>query len=210
MSVECLVSAERLSARVVELGAALTEGFDGRRPVLLGVLNGAFPFLADLARAMDCELEIDFLALTRFGEGGRVRLALDSTTDLAGRDVILVEDIVDTGLTLRSLLAQLETRSPRSVTTVTLLDKVTRRLVTVPVDHAGFTIGDEFVVGYGLDWEGWFRNLPGLWVVLDFPAFAANPTGLHELARAEDDRGGNGPGTKPGPPPVVSPNPRHP
>lgn len=184
MSVERLVSAERLGARVTELGATLTQDLGGRRPVLLGVLNGAFPFLADLTRAMECDLEIDFLALTRFGEGGKVRLALDSTTDLAGRDVILVEDIVDTGLTLRSILAQIESRSPRSVTTVTLLDKVTRRLVSVPVDHAGFAIGDEFVVGYGLDWEGLFRNLPDLWVVLDLPAFAADPGVLHDEAHA--------------------------
>ncbi len=170
-----MVSAERIAARVDELGRTLEQEFAGKDPVLLGVLNGAFPFLADLARAIECDLEIDFLALTRFGEGGRVRLAHDTATDITNRHVILVEDIVDTGLTLRSLLAQLLTRKPASVTIVTLLDKATRRLVNVPVDHAGFVIGDEFVVGYGMDWEGHFRNLRDLWAVVDFPAFVADP-----------------------------------
>lgn len=186
MTAKVLVPAERLSARVAELGNDLTEQFAGLDPVFLGVLHGSFPFLADLVRATRCDLEVDFLALTRFGEGGRVRLAHDSSVDITGRHVVLVEDIIDTGLTLRSLLAQLDTRSPASITTVTLLDKATRRLVTVPVNHAGFVIGDEFVLGYGMDWEGQFRNLPDLWAVVDLAGFMANPEDLRSLARTQD------------------------
>ena len=186
MSTEILVSQDRLASRVAELGEQLSIRFTDQVPVVLGVLHGAFPFLADLVRAMRCTLEVDFLALTRFGEGGKVRLAHDASTDITNRHVVLVEDIVDTGLTLRSLLAQIEARRPASITTVTLLDKANRRLVSVPVDHAGFVIGDEFVLGYGMDWEGQFRNLRDLWAVLDFQAFAADPGVLHALAFAQD------------------------
>ncbi len=140
--------------------------------MIVGVLNGTFPFVADLVRAMDSVVETEFLALSRFGEGGRVRVTHDVGIDLFDRDVVLVEDIVDTGLTLRTLLAQLAARRPRSLTTVTLLDKRPRRLVEVPVDLVGFEIGDEFVVGYGMDWEGLHRNLPDIHVVLDLAAFA--------------------------------------
>ena len=186
MSTEILVSRDRLASRVAELGEQLSRQFGDEVPVVLGVLHGAFPFLADLVREMTCTVEVDFLALTRFGEGGKVRLAHDASTDITNRHVVLVEDIVDTGLTLRSLLAQIEARRPASITTVTLLDKATRRLVTVPVDHAGFVIGDEFVLGYGMDWEGQFRNLRDLWAVLDFQAFAADPGALHALAFTQD------------------------
>jgi hypoxanthine phosphoribosyltransferase len=104
-----------------------------------------------------------------------VRIAVDSATSIAGRDVIVVEDIVDTGLTLSYLLGLLETRGPRSLATATLLDKRTRRIVDVPLAYRGFEVGDEFLLGYGLDWEGRFRNLSSLWAVLDLAAFQGDP-----------------------------------
>lgn len=178
MSVHLLADRDRLAQRVGEIGAELADGLAGRRPILVGVLDGAMPFLADLVRAAPIDLEVDMLGLTRFGEAGRVSLAVDVATPLADRHVVLVEDLVDTGLTLRSLVAQLATRGPASITVVTLLDRRERRIVDVDVDHAGFVVGDEFVVGYGLDWEGRYRNLPSLWGVLDLEAFTAEPPPL--------------------------------
>ena len=155
-------------------------------PVVVGVLQGTFPFVADLVRATDLTLEVEFLSLSRFGEGGRVRVTHDVGVDLTGRDVVLVEDIVDTGLTLRTLLALLNARRPASITVVALLDKRPRRLVEVPVDLTGFQIGDEFVVGYGMDWRGLHRNLPDLHVVLDLAAFSEEAPGDRARARPVD------------------------
>lgn len=174
MTVHLLADRDRLAQRVGEIGADLAQGLDGREPILVGVLDGAMPFLADLVRATPIDLEVDMLGLTRFGEAGRVSLSVDVATPLAGRHVVLVEDLVDTGLTLRSLVAQLGTRGPASITVVALLDRRERRIVDVDVDHAGFVVGDEFVIGYGLDWDGRYRNVPSLWGVLDLEAFAAD------------------------------------
>jgi hypoxanthine phosphoribosyltransferase len=167
-----------LQARIIELGTELRADYAGREPVLLGVLNGAVPFLADLTRHLPPQIDIDFLSLTRFGSEGRVGIAVDSATSIAGRDVLIVEDIVDTGLTLSYLLGLLETRDPASLETVTLLDKRTRRIVDVPLRYRGFEIGDEFLLGYGLDWEGRYRNLNSLWTVLDISAFRDDPAVL--------------------------------
>ncbi len=171
-----------LATRVAELGAEIRADYDQREPVLLGVLNGAVPFLADLSRHLPPRVDIDFLNLTRFGREGRVNIAVDSATSIAGRHVIVVEDIVDTGLTLSYLLSLLETRNPASLATATLLDKRTRRIVDVPLEYRGFEIGDEFLLGYGLDWEGRFRNLPGLWAVLDLAEFQRDPDALWHQA----------------------------
>jgi hypoxanthine phosphoribosyltransferase len=130
-------------------------------------MNGAIPFLADLIRQLRMPHEVDFLLLTRFGEKGRVSLSMDTAISLENRHVLIVEDIVDTGLTLSTLLRNLEVRQPASLRTAALLDKVARRIVEVPVDYRGFEIGDEFLLGYGLDWEGRYRNLPGIWAVMD-------------------------------------------
>lgn len=156
-------------------------------PVLVGVLKGSVPFLADLTRSIEANHEVDFLLLTRFGEKGRVSVAMDTAISLHGRHVLLVEDIVDTGLTLSALVRNLEVRELASLKTVALLDKVPRRIVEVPVEYRGFEIGDEFLLGYGLDWEGRYRNLPGLWAVMDmemlqdldstFPDVAFAPSG---------------------------------
>jgi len=170
-----VVPAAAIAARLAELAAAIRADYAGKEPVLLGVLKGAAPFLADLSRRLPPQIDIDFLSLTRFGSEGRVGIAVDSATSIAGRHVLLVEDIVDTGLTLSYLLGLLQTRDPISLATVTLLDKRTRRIVDVPLRYRGFEIGDEFLLGYGLDWEGRYRNLPGLWAVLDLAAFRFDP-----------------------------------
>ena len=176
--VELVIDAETLSRRAAELGAEIAEHYAGRSPLLLGVLKGAVPFLADLTRHMPTDIEIDFVSLTRYGDQGRVGISVDSGTSLTGRDVLIVEDIVDTGLALSTMRNLLETRQPASLATVTLLDKQTRRIVDVPLEYRGFEVGDEFLIGYGLDWEGRYRNLPDLWAVLDLAAFQADPA-LH-------------------------------
>lgn len=170
-----VVSAAAIAMRIDELGATIRADYAGKDPVLLGVLKGAVPFLADLGRRLPPQIDIDFLSLTRFGSEGRVGIAVDSATSLAGRHVLLVEDIVDTGLTLSYLLGLLQTREPASLATATLLDKRTRRIVDVPLRYRGFEVGDEFLLGYGLDWEGRYRNLAGLWAVLDLAAFRLDP-----------------------------------
>jgi len=173
-----VVTADAISDRVTEIGAAISADYADKDPLLLGVLNGAVPFLADLSRRLPPEIEIDFLSLTRFGAEGRVGIKVDSATSLADRHVIVVEDIVDTGLTLSYLLGLLETRLPASIATATLIDKTTRRIVDVELDYRGFEVGDEFLLGYGLDWEGRYRNLTSLWAVLDLAAFQADPGAL--------------------------------
>lgn len=171
-----------LQSRIGELGAQITADYEGKSPILVAVLHGALPFLADLSRAIPTELDIDFLALSRFGEGGRVRIAMDTLSSLEGRHVIIIEDIVDTGLTLNVLRRMIEMREVASLATATLIDKASRRLVETPLEYRGFEIGDEFLLGYGMDWEGLFRNLPSIWAVLDLAAFAENPARLHGLA----------------------------
>jgi hypoxanthine phosphoribosyltransferase len=173
--VEEIIDRATLEARVGALAETIGADYEGREPLLLGVLKGAVPFLADLTRGLGPRIDIDFLSLTRFGSEGRVGIAVDSATPLAGRHVLIVEDIVDTGLTLSFLLGLLAARRPASLATVTLLDKTTRRIVDVPLEYRGFEIGDEFLLGYGLDWEGRYRNLPSLWTVLDIAAFRADP-----------------------------------
>jgi hypoxanthine phosphoribosyltransferase len=170
-----IVDEATLAGRVAELAEQLTADYEDRQPVLLGVLKGAVPFLADLSRGMGPRVDIDFLGLTRFGVDGRVSISMDSATSIAGRHVLIVEDIVDTGLTLSYLRGLLETRGPASLATVTLLDKQTRRIVDVPLEYRGFEVGDEFLVGYGLDWEGRFRNLRSLWAVLDLAELKEDP-----------------------------------
>lgn len=179
-----VITESDLAARIGELGEAISQDYEGRRPVLVAVLTGALWFVADLARAITIPVEVDFLALNRFGEGGRIRLAMDTGISLADRDVILVEDIVDTGLSLTALRRLLLERQPASLATAALLDKVSRRLVEVPLEYRGFEVGDEFLLGYGLDWEGRYRNLRSIWSVLDLGAFAADPGAL---ARAGDN-----------------------
>lgn len=159
-----LLDAGRLAARVRELGAEIAHDYGDRVPVLVGVLQGAVVFLADLMRAIDVPLECDFIAVSSYGaatrSSGIVELTKDLSMPIEGREVLVVEDIVDTGRTLDYLRRNLETRRPRSVRVCTLLDKAARREVPVELHYVGFVIPDRFVVGYGLDHAGRHRNLP--------------------------------------------------
>jgi hypoxanthine phosphoribosyltransferase len=166
-----VITASDLAGRVEELGSAISEDYKNRRPILVAMLVGALPFLADLVRRISAPLDVDFLSLSRFGEGGRLRVVLDTSENLSGRDVIIVEDVVDTGLSLTVLRRMMSDRGAASVATVSLLDKVPRRVVKVPIEYRGFEVGDEYLIGYGLDHDGWFRNLPSIWAVLDLAHF---------------------------------------
>ena len=162
---DMFLSADQIQARVAALGAQLTHDYAGVRELrLIGVLKGAWMFLADLVRQVDLPVTCDFLEVSSYGRhtvsSGVVRLTSDLAEPIAGLDVVLVEDIVDTGLTLRFLLETLSLRKPRGIRTCTLLNKPSRRLVSFTPDYVGFAIPDHFVVGYGLDWAGAYRNLP--------------------------------------------------
>jgi len=182
-----VVDAASIARRVAELGQEIEADYVDKNPVLVGVLKGSVPFLSDLIRSITIPIEVDFLLLTRFGERGRVSVAMDTAISLSGRHVLLVEDIVDTGLTLTALRRNLEVRRVASLNTVTLLDKVPRRIVEVPIEYRGFEIGDEFLLGYGLDWQGRFRNLPSLWAVMDMNRLADIEETFPDAAFGGDD-----------------------
>jgi hypoxanthine phosphoribosyltransferase len=153
----------QIAKRVAELGQQITEDFAGKKPVLVGILKGSALFLADLLRHVQLDCSIDFMSAASYsGESstGVVRLLLDLRESIQGKDVIIVEDIVDTGLTLSYLKQNLETRHPASLTLASLLDKPECRKVPVQADYTGFEIPNEFVVGYGLDYDELYRNLP--------------------------------------------------
>ena len=154
-----LVSADELRAGVARLAREISEAYEDG-VVLVAVLKGSVPFLADLVRDLTVAPEVDFLAISSYApDTGRVRLVKDLDIDIAGRDVVLVEDIVDTGLTLNYVLGELARRQPRSLETCALVDKVTRRIVPTRVRFVGFTVPDDFLIGYGLDFAERYRNL---------------------------------------------------
>jgi len=159
-----LVAQKDIAARVAELGRAIARDYEEANLVLVGVLQGAIPFVADLMRALPIDLTVDFLRASSYGSAttssGTVRLVADLSVDIADRHVLVVDDIVDTGYTLAALKRALEARRPRSVRTCVLLDKIGRRETEVTIDYVGFTIPNVFVVGYGLDYDGLYRNLP--------------------------------------------------
>jgi len=158
-----IISEAELKARIPELGSDLARDLAQERPILVDVLQGAFLFMADLIRAMSIELTTDFIGVTSYAGGkssGQVRIVSDLSVSIEGRNVVIVEDIVDTGLTLTYLKRALEARHPRSLRVCVLLDKIERRKVDVAVDYVGFTIPNVFVIGYGFDYEGLYRNLP--------------------------------------------------
>ena len=159
---EVLISASQLERRVGELGAQISRDYRSQEPLLIGVLRGVTCFMADLIRHISLPLAIDFMAISSYeGEqSGLVRIMKDLEEPLEGRDVLVIEDIVDTGMTLNALLQELHWRGPASLRVCALLDKRARRLAEVPIDYVGFEIPDEFVVGYGLDFRQKFRNLP--------------------------------------------------
>ncbi len=159
-----LLSAEELAERVGQLARQLDRDYAGRRPLLVVVLKGSAIFAADLMRQMSVDLEVDFIGTSSYGDAtessGTVRIVKDIEASLKGRDVLLVEDIVDTGLTLDYLLRTLSLREPASLKICALLDKPSRRKVQIPVDYIGFSIDDHFVIGYGLDYASRYRHLP--------------------------------------------------
>ncbi len=171
MDLEPMFTAEQIAARVAELGAQITGDYaaDGVRDVVVvGVLKGSVIFLADLVRKLDLDVRIELLGVSSY-EGsestGSVRITSDLRADISGRHVLLVEDIVDTGLTLEYLRRVLDVRGPASLKVASLLDKPSRRKVTVDADYTGFTIPDRFVIGYGLDYDQRYRQLPYIAVV---------------------------------------------
>jgi hypoxanthine phosphoribosyltransferase len=162
---EILIPAEDLQKRISELGQQINEDYLGRNLHLICILRGGVLFLADLMRQISLPHTIDFMAVSSYGTGarqstGQVRIALDLKEDIHNRDVLLVEDIVDSGYTIASVLELLATRHPRSLKVCTLLDKFERREVEVPIDYRGFKIPNKFVFGYGLDLDEYYRNLP--------------------------------------------------
>jgi hypoxanthine phosphoribosyltransferase len=168
-NLEILIPADVLQARIKEMGAAIARDYAGRKPELICVLKGAVMFMSDLMRAIDLDLTIDFIAVSSYGTGtrstGEVRIVKDLDEPLEGRHIILVEDILDTGLTLSYLVSNFRSRGATSVRIATLLNKPSRRRIEVDVAYKGFDIPDDFVVGYGLDYAERYRNLPYIGVV---------------------------------------------
>ena len=164
-----LFSEEQLKARVREIAGQIDRDFAGKEPMLISVLRGSFIFMADLMRSITLPCTVDFMAVSSYGAGttssGQVKITKDLSESIEGRDIIVVEDILDSGNTLSYLLQILQARHPASMTLCTLLDKPDRRIKPVHVDYSGFSIPDEFVVGYGLDFAEKYRNLPYIGVL---------------------------------------------
>jgi len=164
-----LIPADRIQARIKELGAQIAADYPEGELYLLGILKGAFVFLSDLARAIERPVRIDFIGISSYGKGktssGEVKLTRDLDSTIEGADVLVVEDIVDSGVTLTYLVHVLEQRRPRSIRIAALLDKPERRKAPVKVDYVGFQIPDEFVIGYGLDFAEDYRNLSDVCVL---------------------------------------------
>lgn len=158
-----LIDKPALEKRIAELAAELDKEYVGKTPVMICILRGAVYFFSDLTRAMKTNVEMDFMSVSSYGNGfqstGNINVKKDIDTDIAGRDVIIVEDIIDSGNTMHCLLAELQKRNPSSLKVVTLLNKASRREVDVKIDYVAFEIPDEFIVGYGLDFKNIYRNI---------------------------------------------------
>lgn len=159
-----MLSEEQISARVKELAAQLDKLYDGRTPVIVCILKGSVLFFTDLIRNMKTTLTIDFMSVSSYGNGtkstGELKIKKDLSTDITGRDVLIVEDIIDSGHTMKALTDMLKTRNPATLRIVTLLDKPSRRVAPIEADYTCFEIEDEFVIGYGLDYAEKYRDLP--------------------------------------------------
>jgi len=160
---------EQLRDKVRELGARITADYAGKYPLFVGVLKGSFVFMADLVRRVELDCDVDFMAVSSYGSGttttGAVEISKDLSHDIEGRDVVIVEDILDSGVTLSYLKKYLEVRKPASIRICTLLDKPARRRAEIYPDYTGFTCPNEFIVGYGLDYAEKYRNLPFIGVL---------------------------------------------
>ena len=163
---EVYLSAEQIKGRVKELGKMISAAYRGKELVLLGILKGSFVFMADLVRNIDIPHALDFMAISSYeGVGGSpvaVKILKDLDESITGKNVVIVEDIIDTGLTLAYLIRHLQARNPQSIKICTLLDRSIRRIVPLPINFTGFDIPDVFVVGYGMDYRQLYRNLPSL------------------------------------------------
>lgn len=161
---DVLIDEATLAKRIAELGKQISDDYRDKDLALVAILKGSFMFLADISRALDVECTTDFLGLSSYGHrtstSGVVQITSDLSAPIEGRDVLVIEDIIDTGLTMRYLLENLHTRKPKSLKICTLLHKPSRTKVEVPIDYVGFTIDDHFVIGYGLDYQDRFRNVP--------------------------------------------------
>jgi hypoxanthine phosphoribosyltransferase len=192
-----LFSEEQIQSRVADLGRAIARDYAGRSPVLVTMLKGAVVFLADLFRAIDLPVRVDFMSISSYGgdseaTGGVVRILKDLDQDIGGEDVIVVEDIIDTGLTISYLLATLRARQPASLEVCALLDKTVRRILPVEIKYRGFECPDRFVVGYGLDHGERYRNLPLILAVDDQAALDEDPDVLAPLLAARGaEQGGS-------------------
>ncbi len=159
-----LFTEDEIQARVLAIGQAISRDYEGCHPLMVGVLKGVFPFMSDLLRAITIPVEVDFMAIASYSsqarDKGYVRLQKDLDESIAGRHVLFVEDVVDTGLTLNYLLGNLRARQPASLKVCALFNKSRRRLISVPLQYKGFDLPDKFVVGYGLDYRELYRNLP--------------------------------------------------
>ena len=169
---EVLISREQLADKVAELGAKISEDYQGESLFLIGILKGSVPFMADLMRAITLDVEMDFMSVSSYGSGtktsGVVRILKDLDSDIAGRNVLIVEDIIDSGLTLAYLKEYLSKRNPKSLKIVTMLSKPARRKADIEADYTGFVVEDKFIVGYGLDIDQKYRNLPYIsWIKED-------------------------------------------
>jgi len=166
---EVLISSEAIEDKVREIGARITEDYGGERLLLIGILRGAVVVMSDLMRNIDLQCELDFMDISSYGSGtsssGVVRILKDLEEDITGRHVLIVEDIIDTGLTLSYILRSLQARKPASLEICALLSKPSRRRADLDVRYLGFEVPDEFVVGYGLDYAGAYRNLPDICVL---------------------------------------------
>jgi hypoxanthine phosphoribosyltransferase len=171
VGLHCFIRAAEINAAVVRLASEITREYRDKNPVLIGVLKGSFVFMADLVRQLDFSLEIDFVRLSSYGDSrqttGQVEVKLDVSTDVRDRNLLVVEDIVDTGLTTSCLLDYLKKKGPASIKLCALTEKPARRQVPVTIDYLGFTVPDKFLVGYGLDCAGKYRNLPDICILDD-------------------------------------------
>ena len=168
-----VLTPEQISRRIDDIARQITADYAGRSPLLVGVLKGSVLFLSDLVRRIELPVRVDFMSISSYGEGGRsgvVRILKDLSASIEAEDVILVEDIIDTGLTVTYLLATLRSRQPSSLEVCALLDKSVRRIIEVPIRYKGFDIPDEYVIGYGLDHQGRHRNLRSIVGIRDLDA----------------------------------------
>lgn len=169
VQMEVLYDRDELKSKVAELGAKITEDYQGRELLVVGILKGAFIFMADLIREIQISLEVDFMDVSSYGistsSSGEVRIIKDLEYSIQDKDVLIVEDIVDTGLTLKYIIEVLKTRNPRSIKICCLLDKPSRRKADIHPEYVGYSIPDRFVVGYGLDYAEQYRNYPAVCIV---------------------------------------------